>query len=451
MNDTVQNRIARLSDTAFPVLGRCSDELTGLLQKGDLKNRRLADVLAHDPLLCARLFRAVNREPIGIIASIEQAAGLLGATAFQSVVAAGPVLEQSLAGTALAAYLQSLRRAYHVAMLARHLATVQGYGHPQEFFFAGLLYFVGDVALHAADPQAAQTAAGEKGATAVELSRGLALAWHLPELVHRALDGPEADDRKAALVRLAVALVEAGTEDLHASAQEALVEAAGVSGEQGAQYVVRDLCQCTIQTARHLLDWYPPERRASPYTPLYPGPYAWPQPQMSAENTAEAVGPTAAPPPARSAASPVQKIIEETLAAMHAKLGLKRVVFAVLSPDRSRIRGRFFRGVDRQSPLRGFQFERSGASLFARLVEKPQHVWVHAGNREKLARFLTADMQSLLGEGDFCASSIFVRAKPVGLCYADVHPGGEGLDEGAYARFKTLCSLMAKRLADAAS
>ncbi len=448
MNDAAQNRIARLSDTVFPVLGRCSDELSGLLQKGDLKNRRLADVLAHDPLLCARLFRAVNREQIGIVASIEQAAGLLGSTAFQSIVTTGPVLEQSLAGTALAAYLQSLRRAYHVAVLARHLATVQGYGHPQEFFFAGLLYSVGDVALHAADPQAAQTAAGEHGATATaaELSRGLALTWHLPELVHRALDGSDADDRKAALVRLAVALVDAGSEDLHAAAQEALVEAAGVSGEQGAQYVVRDLCQCTIQTARHLLDWYPLERRASPYTPLDPGPYARPQPQVSAENTAEAASPT----PARSAASPVQRIIEETLAAMHAKLGLKRVVFAVLSADRKLIRGRFYRGVDRQSPLRGFQFERSGGSLFARLVEKPQHVWVHAGNREKLARFLTADMQLLLGEGDFCASSIFVRAKAVGLCYADVHPAGGALDEGAYARFKTLCSLMAKRLADSA-
>ena len=57
-------------------------------------------------------------------------------------------------------------------------------------------------------------------------------------------------------------------------------------------------------------------------------------------------------------------------------------------------------------------------------------------------------MQATLGGADFCASSIFVRSKPVGLCYADVQPAGAGLDESAYARFKTLSNMMAKRLSE---
>ncbi len=456
MTDASQDWTARLSDATFPVVGQCSGELKSLLQKGDFKNKRLAEVLAHDPLLCARLFRAVNREQEGIIASIEQAAGLLGPTAFESIVTAGPLLEETLKGIALAAYLQSLRRAYHVAALARHLGTVQGYAHPQEFFFAGLLYSIGDVALHAADPEAAQNlAAGQKPVDVLllpTLSRGLAKAWHLPELVHRALDEHDTDDRKAVLVRVAATLVELGSQDMHAVAQEKRIEEAGISGEQGAQYVLRDLCQCAIQTARHLLDWYPQERKASPYTPLYPGAYEWP-PARKQPSAAEprAAGPTEpSPAPAKPRVSPVQQIVEETLAAMHAKLGLKRVVFAVFSPDKKLIRGRFYRGVDKESPLRRFQFERSGASLFAKLVEKPQHVRVHAGNRDKLGRFLTQDMQTMLGMGDFVASSIFVRSKPVGLCYADMQPDRKGLDEDAYVRFKTLSNLMAKRLTESA-
>ena len=133
---------------------------------------------------------------------------------------------------------------------------------------------------------------------------------------------------------------------------------------------------------------------------------------------------------------------------MHDKLGLKRVVFAVISSDRKLIRGRFYRGVDKDSPLRRFQFEARGSSLFARLLEKPQHVWVNAGNRHKLARLLSRETQALLGHGDFCASSMFVRSRPVGLCYADAQPRESGLDEGTYSSFKSLCNLMAKRLTE---
>ncbi len=136
---------------------------------------------------------------------------------------------------------------------------------------------------------------------------------------------------------------------------------------------------------------------------------------------------------------------------MQSELGLKRVLFAVVTSDRKLIRGRFYCGVDKDSPLRRFQFERTGASLFARLLEKPQHVWVHAGNRDKLARLLSQKTRAMLGGGDFCASSIFVRSRPVGHCYADAVPVSQSLDEGAYARFKSLCDIMAKRLAETIS
>jgi len=458
MTTALQNWTARLSDARFPILGRCAEELAGLLQKEDFKNKRLADVLSHDPLLCARVFRAANREPEGIIASIEQAAGLIGPTAFQSIATTGPLLEETLRGAALGAYLQSLRRAYLAAALTRHLAKAQGYSHPQEFFFAGLLYSVGDLALHAIEPKAAQTAAA--GARALggldrqlpALSQGLANTWHLPELVHRALDETDDDDRKAVLVRLAVKLVDAGSRDLHAKAQEDLIEEAAISGELGVQFVLRDVYRCAVETTRHLLDWYPLDRRALTYTPIYPGPYEWPQPRTQPRPATAARAPARAQTPRPASPKPktssVRQVVEESLAAIQAKLGLKRVVFAGISRDRQFIRGQLFCGVGPDSPLRRFQFERAGPSLFAQLVEKPQHVWVHAGNREKLARFLNQEMHDVLGRVDFCASSVFVRSRPVGLCYADAHPDGQGLDEGTYSQFKGLCNLMARRLAE---
>lgn len=146
-----------------------------------------------------------------------------------------------------------------------------------------------------------------------------------------------------------------------------------------------------------------------------------------------------------------QQIIEETLAVIHDEVGLKRVLFAVLARDGRSIRAHYYRGVETESPLRGFRFERGGSSLFARLVEKPQHVWVPAGHRDRLVCLLSAEMRELLGEGEFCASSVFVRSQLVGVCYGDEFPSTDGLDEHRYQRFKNFCNSMARRLREIAA
>jgi HD-like signal output (HDOD) protein len=450
MSPPVDPWLSRLKDAPYPVLGRCAEEIASLLTRDGVKNRQLSQTIAHDPLLCARLFRAVNRSPEGQLGTVEQAAALMGEEPFRALVTAGPLLEETLRGVALAAYAQALRRACHTAALARHLAGAQGYAHPQEFFYAGLLYRVGDLALGAADPHAARARDnGEApGPDAAELSRALAREWHLPELLHRALSDSEEEDRKAILVRLAADLVDAGARDLHAPAQTKLLEETSVSADLGLPFMLRDVYQCAVATARDLLDWLPLDNRQGAFVPFYPGPYAWP----AQSGTASRPSPTARPQPvpASPRKRPVsgQRIIEDTLTLIQAKLGLTRVVFATLSKDGQVIQARFLRGVDTDSPLRRFQFDGGGKSLFAQLLARPQHVWVHAGNREKLRPFLTMEVHRIVGERDFCASSIFVRSKPVGLCYADTYPAQDGLDEGTYHQFKGLCALTGKRLTE---
>ncbi len=143
-----------------------------------------------------------------------------------------------------------------------------------------------------------------------------------------------------------------------------------------------------------------------------------------------------------------QQIIMETLAAIHDEVGLERVLFGVPTPDRRSVRAHFYRGVDTDSPLREFRFERGGPNLFARLVAKPQHIWVHAGNRDRLTRLVSAEMRESLGESEFFASSIFVRTRLLGVCYGDEFPSTAGLDEYRYQRFKDLCHRMARRLGE---
>ena len=146
-----------------------------------------------------------------------------------------------------------------------------------------------------------------------------------------------------------------------------------------------------------------------------------------------------------------QQVIGETLAAIQREVGLERVLFAVPTRDRRSLRAQYFCGVEPNSSLRGFRFQREGPSLFARLVAKPQHIWVHAGNRLRLLRLISAEMRDLLGDSDFCAASIFVRSRLLGMCYGDEFPYAEGLDDRRHQRFKDLCDSMARRLGEVAA
>ncbi len=146
-----------------------------------------------------------------------------------------------------------------------------------------------------------------------------------------------------------------------------------------------------------------------------------------------------------------QQIITETLTAIQDEVGLKRVLLGVPTRDRRSVRAHYYRGVDTNSPLRGFRFEREGPNLFARLVAKPQHIWVHAENRERLLRLVNAEVREMIGESEFFASSIFVRSRLLGMCYGDEFPYTEGLDEHRYQRFKDLCNSMARRLGEIAA
>jgi chemotaxis signal transduction protein len=183
----------------------------------------------------------------------------------------------------------------------------------------------------------------------------------------------------------------------------------------------------------------PPPAEARP-APVYAQAAAW--------NRTSAAGEPSPEDHPDSRRRRAQQIIVETLAAIRDEAGLERVLFGVLARDRGVIQGRFFSGVAPDSPLRRFRVKRAGSTLFARLVQRPQHVWVNEAKRHKVRHLIGSEMQAWLGDVAFCASSVFVRSKLVGICYGDAFPSVDGLDEHRYQQFKSLCTLMATRLAE---
>jgi|GEM_PF-683271 len=127
------------------------------------------------------------------------------------------------------------------------------------------------------------------------------------------------------------------------------------------------------------------------------------------------------------------------LKGLHQGLGLSRILFAMVTPDKKRVKSRFTLGVPSDDPLRRFEFSLDGRDLFAQLMRKPQGVWLNEGNRTKLWPMLGAEMQAIIGECDFFAMSLHANGQPATLIYADRGHGECGLDAHTYTDFKMFC------------
>lgn len=135
------------------------------------------------------------------------------------------------------------------------------------------------------------------------------------------------------------------------------------------------------------------------------------------------------------------------LKGLHSGLGMSRIVFAMLTPDRSRVRSRFTLGVPVEDPLRHFDFALDSKDLFGQLMGKMQGVWLNPGNRDKLWPMIDPRMRKMIGEGEFFAMSLHHAERPLGLIYADRSHGECGLDPLSYTDFKMLCLQAARGLA----
>ena len=144
----------------------------------------------------------------------------------------------------------------------------------------------------------------------------------------------------------------------------------------------------------------------------------------------------------RRGRTPVQKALPAVIDGLRDGLGFKRVVFALRSREHSTLQARYTSGEPRHPAL---EVDLSRANLVSRLMQTPQSIWLHAGTRKTLWPYLPRNLRAYVGDRDFCAMSLFVQDKAVGLLYADYENGC--IDEKAFHRFKRIATELAGALA----
>lgn len=438
---------ARLAGTEPPVLSESLDALRALSGTGEwLRPDAVSAAVLADPLLTLHVLRIAQRHA-GKRAdrettTVRHALMVLGTQAFFDRLGSLPTVEQALSRhpEALARVQELTHRARHAAAQARDFAALRFDRDPEEAATAAVLAELPEILLCVVAPEVCARLQGAEagadpaevqqrvlGASLQDLQQPLAEALGLPESLRALVDVARADQPRAFGVQLAGRIARhfqhgAPAEDLDEDLRE-VSEWLHLPHEALVEVVHRN-----AQVAAEM-------------APQHPPPAPTPVRVERVEEAAQAIAAHL------DRTLNLHEMMMLALGGLHEGAGLGRVLFALLTPDRTHLRARLWLGVEPGSPLAGFDLPLAPPHLFTRLLERPQGVWLRPGEKPALDALLTPPLAALVGGEAFFAMSLFVRDRPVGILYADQPGNGHALDAERYALFRQLGRQAAEGLA----
>jgi HD-like signal output (HDOD) protein len=485
---SIKEWAAYLEKRELPVLRHTAVEIARLARRADkTRPAEVAKAILHDPMLTLRVLKQANRPRSSHfgseITTVENAVVVIGITPLFQHLSRLSIIEDMLQGNAKALdeVLHAFSAAFHAAYLARDWAILRKDIQSEEVYVAGLLHDFARMAMSCMAPDEmlkAKRLLRKEGIGAVdaearvfgfplsELQEELARLWRLPDLTLSLMDPKNAERPRTRQVLIAMDVVRRGArgwydEKLEAD-YEALAELLRITPDEAAAVVHVD---CAVAARGWRRYGVPP---LAAWLPMEPGELPEEEdeeeelPPMPQKTSAEERHPRlhhSSPHPEvlKRSMNEISAHFDGTLnlhdmlslvmQGMHEGIGLERVVFALMAPDRNSVRAKYVVGAAADSPLRNFAFSTQTPNLFARLLTKVQGIWVSAVNRAQLGGLLGEDLLALTEGEDFFAMSVYVHNKAVGLFYADKKDSDEPLDEQCYIDFKTLALLGARGLA----
>lgn len=467
MSANLSEWVERLGKISLPAIPFTLQRIPLLLDRQNTTNAHFERVIGRDPGFALALFRALGRQSEqleGPISSLAHAVSMLGVDAVTHTKRVLKVLEPPSKKHDTESLYECYSRAAHAAVYALRLAQGHHDERPEQIAIAALLHGCGEMALWVDAPEEMQkieqlitsgdsrdhAAISVLGCTLEQLSLGLAELWHLPPLVIRAVSPDGAFEERPLGVMIASALAQETVSGWYSDEVAELIE------------LTADYQRITPQKATGCCHSWAAEAAANLYDLTMPlSVYSLMNPEIITSPAMEERATTAeSPRPQTAAASnkPTQavekpapsqekslqidsQLLQEqvilTFREMREKLGVKRAMFARLTPDNRVLKVKFVIGAEKNAPLRQFQLNLDDKHLFSLLMKRPQCFWLKPANRDKYLPLIPESLQPSLEMSGFFAVSIFVRQQPLGLIYVDF-PSLEHLTQEGYELFRQL-------------
>ncbi|AHF02629.1 histidine kinase [Marichromatium purpuratum 984] len=436
----------------------------------------LAQVIMQDPSLTTRILKLANSvyyNPAGTgsghtLTSVNRAVVVLGFNAVSNMCLAATLVDDTIEGATRERVARELARALHAAIQARSIATAREDKAPEEVFIAALLHRIGELAfwcfggeqaealdqLYRQQPAALPERAQERilGFRLNQLSGQLARVWNLNELVREAIVTPSVLDERVQtvvlgqqialcaedggwhtepmekLVKRAAKMIDQAIGETHKMLQHNASEAAEMAAAIGAQIAVPHIPQ-----QQEASDQPRPETGSE---------------TAAAEATTTDAESTAPEPDAQlqlrvlrelsalieSGTASLNEVMTLALEGIHRGVGMDRVVFALITPDKRTLKARYALGSESERLLARFQFTRlpgQNHPLFT-VIERQQARCLRG---EALADVPATVIQAL-GRTPFMIAPIDIAGQGIGLLYADRASSARTLTEPLFEDFQ---------------
>lgn len=463
--------VDRLSDKGMPVFAKTVKDIAGVAADRESSAAELSRVILQDAAMTARLLRVANSPIYGLsqsgraISTVSRAVVLLGFDTVRSLCLTIAVIDALGSGAQKTRVAEHMARSFHAAVQARAIAEKRRDSSPEEVFIATLLCDIGDLAfwslqsdiagkleaaLQCPGCDRAQAEREVLGFELRELSLGLTRKWNLGKLLEHTLEHKGDSDPRVSNVQLAHQLArsaEQGWEQPQTKQLLSRIAEAVYMPMQDVTKLVHENASLAAKTAQYygvadaaeripMPESQRKESKAAPL-PVQDTPkstYNQPDPMLQLTILRELSA-------MLDGKHDINLLLEMVLEGISRGIGMDRTLFAMLNPERNRLRARYALGWDSEDMREKFVFDISPlhASIFSHVLDTREPLWVGQDKEPRLKTLLTPAVQALTGGMPFFVMPIEVNGRSIGLFYADRSLSGRPLDEEAFTAFRHFC------------
>jgi GAF domain-containing protein len=135
----------------------------------------------------------------------------------------------------------------------------------------------------------------------------------------------------------------------------------------------------------------------------------------------------------------INLILETILEGIYRGVGMDRSLFALLTPDKQQIRGKYALGDNNQQLTRRFQFALHNNAFFTWLFRQPDMIWVKDSQDPQQQPAVPAELREAVAVRGFFIYPLILQNKPIGIIYADRQPSRRELDKESCESFRHFC------------
>lgn len=465
-------------DQKMPIFEQTVHQILSISEDDLAPASALASVVLQDASLTARLLKLANsivyNPSATAISTVTRAVIVLGFDAVRDMCLTLTLVDTLLQGPARVRLERELAHAMHAATQARALAAARGDKSPEEVFIATLLYRVGELAFWcfgnqtcerveqlASQPGVTLEAALERvlGFRLSQLSRRLVHEWRLTDLLKEAIDHPARQDPRIQTVMLghqiarcaeehgwhseemerlerrAARLIDASEAETRTLFQEKAAAAFGMAHDCGATAAARliplpdeyrylnDELEAAAET-----ELSTPQVGATPPPESNPLPDSRLQLSILRELNSAIEG----------ARCDFNVIMELVLEGLYRGVGMDRVVFALMTPDRRGLKAKYALGMPDEAAIAAFQFVRpaTGMNVLFETLDRQLPRLVTLAERERDPRLVPEGLATIMGIVPFMVAPVIINQKSIGLFLADRGLSQRPLDPDSFGDFK---------------